>query len=498
MMRNKLFTGLALLLLIALFSACASKKKGQKDLVLEQENTNVVQYEEAAPAVEVEVEEEAPAEKEASKDSSKKNYTGWISSSIRPVSAVVGNVKLNAYPKKGTFAIAVMNSAGKAIPVISSANEYTTTSFYLRAGKKIVKLSDDSNVTSAAKKTANGLILRYTVEKTAIVQIEFECFASGSEEEAKEDSVKIIASVQSLAKKNTEFALKLVLDTVLGETDRHHFYTKDDTPVKNEVLYRSVKEEKYFVSRNAKASMQVILDGADISPIDSLALANYATLDTKKWEADMSTFRSFDTVLSYNNSALAIYWPAVKLEAEQENSNIFYLSFATNGEIPGGAAYISSLTAPEEESIPEGQEQAKSEKPKEKEESPVQNIQAVKEEAEKTQVQQPAKVEEKKPEETKAEAPEQEAAKVESPEAETPKTETPKTEAETISPQKPAVKENPALDNGITNDKLSLDYIQKLLDRIESLEEGDPSVNKDEINALNAELDAILTILNAN
>ena len=49
----------------------------------------------------------------------------------------------------------------------------------------------------------------------------------------------------------------------------------------------------------------------------------------------------------------------------------------------------------------------------------------------------------------------------------------------------------------ISEDKLSIDYIQMLLDRIESLEEGDPTVNKEEINALNAELDEILTILNA-
>ena len=40
--------------------------------------------------------------------------------------------------------------------------------------------------------------------------------------------------------------------------------------------------------------------------------------------------------------------------------------------------------------------------------------------------------------------------------------------------------------------------IQKLLDKIENLQAGDPDANKEEINALNAELDAILTILNAN
>ena len=61
------------------------------------------------------------------------------------------------------------------------------------------------------------------------------------------------------------------------------------------------------------------------------------------------------------------------------------------------------------------------------------------------------------------------------------------------------VKEEPKPQSipSISDDKLSVDYIQALLDKIESLEEGDPEVNKEEINALNAELDAIITILNA-
>ena len=42
-----------------------------------------------------------------------------------------------------------------------------------------------------------------------------------------------------------------------------------------------------------------------------------------------------------------------------------------------------------------------------------------------------------------------------------------------------------------------MNYIQNLLDRIEQLEEGDPEVNKAEINRLNAELDEIIAILDA-
>ena len=506
MMRNKLFAGLVAVSLLFLFAACASNDDGVKEVVFDSADTDLAETVETEEeqevtevnAVVVETEEQssflveatAPAGREG-----KKNYTGWVATSIRPVTNTVGNIKLTARPKQGTFSISVLNSEEKAIPVLSTANEYTTTSFYLRAGKKIVKLCDDSGVVSAAKKTAKGLKLRYTIEKVAVVIIDFECIST--KEGYAEDTIKITSTIVSQSKKKNEFALKLLMDTVLGETDRHHFYYSDGSAVKKEVSYYSMKDEKYFTSKNAKASMQIILSGADITDIQSVALANFTTLDTRKWEADMNTSRSFDTVLSYNNSAVGIYWPLTKLEPEQETSSVFYISLAAETDIPGGAAYIEALSAPEEpaeestdEAVSEDAVQAKTEKAASKQkENQVQNIQAVKEEDLVNQNKEPKKTEEAKAEEPKTEAknePKAEPKKQETP-AEEPKVQNVAAVEESAEPKQVE----------IANDKLSVDYIQKLLDKIEALEEGDPEVNKAEINALNAELDAILTLLNA-
>ncbi len=507
MMRNKLFTGLVAAALLFLFAACASNDDGVKEVVFDSADTDLAETVETEEeqevtevnAVVVETEEQssflveatAPAGREG-----KKNYTGWVSTSIRPVTNTIGNIKITARPKQGTFSIAVINSEEKAIPVLSTANEYTTTSFYLRAGKKIVKLCDDSGVVSAAKKTAKGIKLRYTVEKVGVVIVDFECLAS--KEGYAEDTIKITSTIVSQSKKKNDFAVKLLMDTVLGETDRHHFYYSDGSAVKKEVSYYSMKDEKYFTSKNAKASMQIILSGADITDIQSVALANFTTLDTRKWEADMNSSRSFDTVLSYNNSAVGIYWPLTKLEPEQETSSVFYISLAAETDIPGGAAYIEALSAPEEpaeeestdEVVSEEAVEAKTEKAASKQkETQVQNIQAVKEEDLVNQNKEPKKTEEAKAEEPKTEAknePKTEAKKEEAP-VEEPKVQNVAAVEESAEPKQAE----------IANDKLSVDYIQKLLDKIEALEDGDPEVNKAEINALNAELDAILTLLNA-
>ncbi len=471
MMRNKIFTGLAAVAILSLFFGCASTDDGVKEVVFDSGDSktskNVDAQEEQeineSDALLVTTSEESSYKIESdvplNAKESKKNYTGWVSTSIRPITNVIGNIKFNVRPKKGTFSIAAVGADDKAIPVLSTANEYTTTSLYLKAGRSIYKLCDDSNVASAAKKTAKGVAIRYTIEKTAVVELEFECISSVEGE--KEDTIKVTATVQNLGKKKNDFTFKLILDTVLGETDRHHFYTSEDLPVKSEALYRTMDESKWIVSKNAKATMQIILDGSDITPIESVALANFTTLDTKKWEADMTTFRSFDTVLSYNNSAVGIYWPKSSLEPEQEQTQIFYISIASGEEVPGGAAFITGQPL---------QDTAKPEK-----ESPAEKTPVVKDKEPAAEV---IKSEPQK-EETKP-APQKEEVK--------PVVEEPK-----------PVKEEPKPQNisSISDDKLSADYIQALLDKIESLEEGDPEVNKEEINALNAELDAIITILNA-
>ena len=233
-------------------------------------------------------------------------------------------------------------------------------------------------------------------------------------------------------------------------------------------------ESKWIVSKNAKATMQIILDGSDITPIESVALANFTTLDTKKWEADMTTFRSFDTVLSYNNSAVGIYWPKKTLAPDETGSDIFYISLATDGAIPGGADYIlASTAAAEPEAEAEPVEEVKQEAAPVKEE--VKSIQAVKEEDVAPAV---VKEPEKQPEPVKEAV--KEAVKETVPPAQ-----------ETQPAQNVSAVQEPAID------RLSMNYIQNLLDRIEQLEEGDPEVNKAEINRLNAELDEIIAILDA-
>lgn len=454
MMKNKFFKIIALFTVITLFAGCASNDDSVKqvtlDIPVEEIGLEVAEDIEEEPAPEIEdIENEADA---PAKRTARKNSTGWINSLGRPVVGEWGYLKLTANPKKGTFLLSVLNENEKAVPVVSTANEYMSTSFYLRAGKKIIKLCDDANVVSAVKKTDTGVKLRYTIDKVAVVIIDMSCV--NSVPEAAEDTIKITASIQSKSKKKTDFALKLVLDSVLGETDRHHFYTSDGKPVKNEVIYRTMEDEKWILSKNAKASMQMIFYGKDVTPVDSVVLANYTTLDSKKWEPDMTVFRSFDTVLSYNNSAVGVYWPVKSIEPGKVSSEVFYVSLAADGETPCGADYICAEPEAEEE-IAEIAE----EKPVSSDKNSVENIPAVEEFFDSN--------------------------------FGNPKNEVVSQSEDAKTPEKvEAVSSDDKIEAA---GKYNYEYVQSLLDHIESLELDDPEVNKEELLRLNKELDEILS-----
>lgn len=443
------------------FISCGSNKTAEVAAVLEapvadaeivaEENSDEV----VADVVVAETSQTAIPEDEGT--GKKKNYIGWIDASGRDVDFKDGIIRLRGKPRLGTYNIGLLTENGKYVPVLSTRDEYTSSFFSLKVDKKIYKLSADANTMTMAKKTDTGIKLLYRIANVADVEIDFSSLNSIKNGDI--DLIKVTATVTNLGPKKVQFALKSVLDTILGESTQYHFYNADDSAVKSEVMYRNVQDVKWVTSKNKNGQMLVFLTGADISPLEYVALANYSTLDIKNWEPEMLSYRAFDTVLSYNNSAIGLAWPAKNLRVEESVSFVYYIGFASEAEKPVCTKYI----------WPNGIEQA---------------VEAANEVVPPV----PTKDEVAKLPETAAIVPE-----------------VPSTPAvETISPvtvinpvpEEPKIVSNVKFDvSKLTKEQLSPEYIQNLLDRISALEEDDTTINRDELLQLNAELDAILEVL---
>lgn len=375
---------------------------------------------------------------------------GWTKKSSKNVDATYGNVRLRARKSYGTFNISIVNENGKTIPALSTSNEYITSAFYLKAGKKVIKLNQNSSVKSYSRETENGMQVIYVIDGLANVVLDFSCFSSDPKN-MDINSVKITAAVKNTGKKKGDFALKMVFDTVLGETDRHHFYSSDGLPVKSEKEYRNIKQDDWFVSQNANGSMMFTFAGLEATAPVLVAMANYSTFENGGWIPNMLDYRSFDTILSYNNSAVGAVWEDKKLSVDEIFSEVFYVTLSSVDEKITSNVLIKSTEKNE----------AKRNEAKKNDKNSVEPVQ--------------------KQDENDSAA----NSKTDN----TVLDESKKEELNNQDSTEETIKEEPVKQN-LSNEKYSDEYIQMLLDKIEMLKE-DGSVNQSEIDVLNAELDLI-------
>lgn len=399
---------------------------------------------------------DAPAAANADKTAATedKDFTGWIKGTRKNITERFGKLQIKIKSGIGSYTIAVLNEKDKPIPVLSTANEYVTNAFYLKTSKKIYNLVTDNNVKSSARQTTDGAVINYEIPSVAQVSVYFSCLSSQKKKEA--DMIKVTATVKNISNRNDDFTFKALLDTVLGEAAAFHYYTWEDIPVKSEVLYRTLQNQKWFVSKNINGAMQLFFTGADCTTPDLVALANYSTFEKNSWEPDMLNYRVFDTVLSYNNSGVCAIWKPMKLAPSESAKVVFYMALSGDGTPATGEKYIYSKEFTDKE---EEDKNGKS--------------------ATGLEVITPFSVEDGQVEEASG------------------VTEfTGLTEKVSEVPDTPA--EIPNVDfyiKNMTKEHLTPEYIQSLLDRIAALEEDSPSLNRQELLQLNAELDAILTYL---
>lgn len=425
-MKKTLSLGLLLFLSGLLVFSCKSSKQDDPENA-DAEQTEVTESAEENSDIEL----LSPADD--------KDYFGWIGNGQGIVENQIGAVKLRSRGKNGNFNVYIVNADGKGAPVFSTAQEGASTSFYLLSGKKVYKLTCGNGVISAAERTEFGMRLHYLVPKVAEVTVDFSCFKSAPKRD--HDIIKVTAKVTNLKKRTTVTGLKVVMDTVLGEKSKFHFYNMDDVPIKNEVMYRTLQKSRYIVSKNDDYAVQFLLNGADITVPDFVALGNYDTLSTLEWEPNMLVQRTFDTVHSYNNSAVEINWTPKELGTAESDSYVYYMAVAAYPDTVNGASVIGyTKTA---ESLEPG-----------------------------AGINGPVTIFADNPV-PKSEAP----AVIES-------------ETEKAKPKPSEIDFKP--NREISEEFLKPEYIKRLLDRIAELEEDEKTLNREELKLLNAELDMIL------
>ena len=333
-----------------------SKKssKNKKEALAENqenlENPQVLQNSENVLNSEKDQEtEKKSAKKTKQKASSKTKKTSKNKGnpfSQKKINHTVGNIKLYLNGKLGTYNISVLDDKAVAYNVLETYDECTSSFFSLLIGTKEYKLSDKTGISVAARSTENGGQLLYSVQKLANVIVDFTCIKS--EAQKAEDIVQVTVSVQNITKRLEAYGIKAVLDTVLGERFSAHFYDKEKL-INYELQVKNFDDLKSISSRNSKAAMEVLFACADASLPEVFSLANKDVFTLSGWIPSCGDGKPFDSVFSYNNSAVGLNWSSVKVNPEESFSVKFYIALSTDGRPSPGEEFVKLYEKKQEE-----------------------------------------------------------------------------------------------------------------------------------------------------
>ncbi len=344
-------------------------------------------------------------------------YSGWKYSVFEKATYRSGRLQVSVNGTQGAFGIYEIRDDGKEVPLLSSYDFFSSTAFMLRIGRKEYLLNYAGGIKSEARRTEAGLQLAYTIPGKAFFLLDF-VFPAGEDGRTAESAVQVTLYTVNRGENPQTFTNKAIFDTILGESSSQHFSPYESPELNTQRKFQTMKNDRWICSANKTASLALVLSGAGISEPGSVTLGPIASL-SESWEPTVNDGKGFSTVLSYNNSGVAVNWKTAYLLPGQVDTKRFAIAATHDRRLldvleSGGVPFAAKAEA-------------------------VQDRQ-------------------------------QEEAAVPLPAAEDP-------------PLSPAAQ-------AVTEAQLDFEYIQNLIDYIESLE-GEDAINRDEYTSLNEELDAI-------
>ncbi len=237
---------------------------------------------------------------------------------ITPVELVGGNLKLILYPDSGSFTLYQLSDRGKNRyePLFDDRNASATSWFSVNYNGKIFKL---------AKKTGKPVELIQNTESASFVFTltdDFQVTQTFSFEKNRvsqiPDLLKIRTVIENTSGKEGTFALKFLLDTMLGEDEGIHFFTNLRNRISAETKFEEgIDPDSLIVSKKGNQSLMVYLDPLAGSQPKSVFVSNWDRLNTLTWIPEFVEGRSFNSIYSINDSAVLFVWPEKKVFANR-------------------------------------------------------------------------------------------------------------------------------------------------------------------------------------
>ena len=338
-----------------------------------------------------------------------------------------GLVRLETVRNSGAVLFYVANGK-KLYPAVDSSGYGESTYISLYAGAREYRLNKDGRCDYHFEVGENSITEFFTVKGVAELKAVY-TIGKMSPKDELENSVDVKYYLNSLADKKCAFMLKAVYNLRLGENRKAHFSSALKSEIGSEYVAFPSSEESWIISSDSQNAVEFIIYGDGVTPPRKAVMANKDTIELSTPATVFEPGRPFDSLLSYNNSSLALFWNAVELGEKDMAKYSYKINFSVSD------FQNSGKLSPRPEKADVAIEADNS-----------------------------AKKADEAPKEDSKEKPKDENEL--------------SSEIDYIDPS-----------------KLNEEYVQQLIDHINSLEQSDPSLNKLKIQQLQTEVDDVLQVL---
>lgn len=236
-----------------------------------------------------------------------------------PIELAGGKLKLVLYPDTGSFSLLQLSDVGKNRyePLFEDRNSSTTSWFSVLVNGRIFKLERKIGKPIVAEKILDGA--RFVFTLTDDFQVEQSFSFVNDTVTGTPYAVRVKTRVENTSGKTGVFALKAVIDTMLGESEGIHFFTNIQKRISAETRIAFPQDrDSLIVSQNKALSCMFLLQNNLVTQAESVYVSNWDRLNTLTWTPEFIEGRSFNTLYSVNDSALLFIWPEKTLTANEK------------------------------------------------------------------------------------------------------------------------------------------------------------------------------------
>lgn len=233
------------------------------------------------------------------------------------------NVMVEYVPYNSGVLLYYSDSNDKAyakVPVIDTLDYANSSYIGIAVDKRFYNVHNTSGITYSYSNDGDTLTVNYQIKKQILLSVEYTI--------SSKNILSIKYHVKNIDSDAHSVMLKSVFDTIFEEFNGGFYSTESKKKIKSEYIISDFDRHQYIESSNKVVSIRFLLDENFSKYAYKAVVAAKPYFESDIFEGRFVEGRGFNTVLSYNNSAIGFFFKTLKLNAGEEKTFVQRILFS--------------------------------------------------------------------------------------------------------------------------------------------------------------------------